>query len=165
MIRKKGTNCELEWIPDDFLADEILSDKKQVQASFQQRSYKTYPKKWGGKIKDNRKEEKKKKKKILTRFHVDTIKKNDKFVVKIYLNISWEKFRLAVAVRETGVEFEGEKKKWLDVRGRARAQALHSRDRGEGVDIFRVREQEKERKKWSGEAWKGETSAGEREGW
>lgn len=104
-------------------------------------------------MKDNRKEEKKrKKKKILTRFHVDTIQKNDKFVVKIYLNISWEKFRLAVAVRETGVEFEGEKKKWLDVRGRARAQALHSRDRGEGVDIFRVREQEKERKKWSGEA-------------
>lgn len=41
MILKKGTNCELEWTPDDSLADKILSDKKQVQASlFQQRSYK-----------------------------------------------------------------------------------------------------------------------------
>lgn len=80
--------------------------------------------------------------------------RNDKFLsVKIYLNISWEKFRLAVAVRETGVEFEGEKKKWLDVRGRARAQALHSRDREEGVDIQgpRTRERKKER---SGVEWR-----------
>lgn len=135
-----------------FSQTRFFQTRNKFKRRFNNVPTKTYPKKWGGKMKDNRKEEKKKKKKILTRFHVDTIKKNDKFVVKIYLNISWEKFRLAVAVRETGVEFEGEKKKWLDVRGRARAQALHSRDRGEGVDIFRVREQEKERKKWSGEA-------------
>lgn len=92
-------------------------------------------------MKDNRKEEKKRKT-LTCRYNW----KNDKFVVKIYLNISWEQFRLAVAVRETGVEFEGEKKKWLDVRGRARAQALHSRDREEGVDIQgpRTRERKKE---------------------
>lgn len=128
--------------PDDSLADKILSPK-EVQASlFQQRFYKNLLKSRGReKMKDNRKEEKKRKT-LTCRYNW----KNDKFVVKIYLNISWEQFRLAVAVRETGVEFEGEKKKWLDVRGRARAQALHSRDREEGVDIQgpRTRERKKE---------------------
>lgn len=60
---------------------------------------------------------------------------NNKFDVKIYLNISPEKSVSPSCSEERGLNSRGRRKKWLDVRGSARAQALLSRVEEEGVKI------------------------------
>lgn len=87
---------------------------------------------------------------------------NNKFDVKIYLNISSEKLVSPSCSEERGLNSRGRRKKWLDVRGSARAQALLSRVEEEGVKIQAPRTTE--RKESGAKAWKGETSVGEA-GW
>ena len=86
---------------------------------------------------------------------------DNKFDVEIYLNILVREVGLAVALRGTGVKFEGKKEKWLDVRGSARAQALCKRVGEEGVEIQAPRT--RERKEWSGGLKRGNEHR--REGW